>query len=404
MKSSIKIPKSIWALGFVSLFMDVSSELIHSLMPIFMVTTLGVSVTAVGVVEGIAEATALLTKIVSGTLSDYLGKRKLLTLIGYGLAAITKPLFPLADSLGLVLASRFLDRVGKGIRGAPRDALIGDIAPAEIRGACFGLRQSMDTVGAFIGPLLAMLFLFVFAGHIRAVLWVAVLPAFISLAILAFGVREPKNSRPAGEIRVPIRFRDVRRFGKPYWQLVAIAGVLTLARFSEAFLILKAQAIGLPLVLVPMVMVVMNIVYALAAYPAGVLSDRINRINILLVGVAFLVAASLVLVVANGPWMLMLGVSLWGIHLGLTQGLFAAMIVDATPAELRGTAFGMFNFVSGIAMLVASVVAGVLWDRYGAGATFLAGAIFAGIALVGLAFRRVPWSRNQQPQSGPPRV
>ena len=387
MKSSVKIPKSIWALGFVSLFMDVSSELIHSLMPIFMVTTLGVSVTAVGVVEGIAEATALLTKIVSGTLSDYLGKRKLLTLIGYGLAAITKPLFPLADSLGLVLASRFLDRVGKGIRGAPRDALIGDIAPPEIRGACFGLRQSMDTVGAFIGPLLAMLFLVVFAGHIRAVLWVAVIPAFISVAILAFGVREPENSRPAGGIRVPIRFRDVRRFGKPYWQMVAIAGVLTLGRFSEAFLILKAQDVGLPLVLVPMVMVVMNIVYALAAYPAGVLSDRISRMSILLVGVAFLVAAGLVLAVANGPWLLMLGVSLWGIHLGLSQGLFAAMIVDTTPAELRGTAFGVFNFVSGIAMLVASVVAGVLWDRYGSGATFLAGAAFAGIALVSLAFR-----------------
>ncbi len=387
MKSSVKIPKSIWALGFVSLFMDVSSELIHSLMPIFMVTTLGVSVTAVGVVEGIAEATALLTKIVSGTLSDYLGKRKLLTLIGYGLAAITKPLFPLADNLGQVLLSRFVDRIGKGIRGAPRDALIGDIAPPEIRGACFGLRQSMDTVGAFLGPLLAMLFLVVFAGHIRAVLWVAVIPAFISVAILAFGVREPEYSRPAGEIRVSIRFRDVRRFGKPYWQLVVIAGVLTLGRFSEAFLILKARDVGLPLVLVPMVMVVMNIVYALAAYPAGALSDRIERSSILLVGVAFLVAAGLVLAVADGPWLLMLGVSLWGIHLGLSQGLFAAMIVDATPAELRGTAFGVFNFVSGIAMLLASVVAGVLWDRYGAGATFLAGAAFGGVALVSLTFR-----------------
>ena len=386
MKPSIKIPKSIWALGFVSLFMDVSSELIHSLMPIFMVTTLGVSVTAVGVVEGIAEATALLTKIFSGTLSDYLGRRKLLTLIGYGLAAFTKPLFPLADSLGLVLTSRFLDRIGKGIRGAPRDALVGELAPAEIRGACFGLRQSMDTVGAFIGPLLAMLFLVVFAGNIRAVLWIAVLPAFISVAILAFGVREPENSRPAGEIRVPIRFRDLRRFGRSYWRLVAIAGVLTLGRFSEAFLILKAQAVGLPLVLVPLVMVVMNIVYALAAYPAGVLSDRINRLSILLVGVAFLVAAGLVLAVADGPWLLMLGVSMWGIHLGLSQGLFAAMIVDTTPAELRGTAFGVFNFVSGIAMLMASVIAGVLWDRYGAVATFLAGAAFAVIALVSLAF------------------
>jgi MFS family permease len=378
-------------LGSVSLFMDVSSELIHSLMPILMVTTLSASVTAVGAVEGIAEATALLTKIFSGTLSDYLARRKPLTLIGYGLAAITKPLFPLANSLGLVLAARFLDRIGKGIRGAPRDALIGDIAPAEIRGACFGLRQSMDTVGAFIGPLLAMLFLLVFAGNIRAVLWIAVIPAFISVAILVFGVREPDKGRPTGEIRVPIRFRDVRQFGKSYWRLVAIAGVLTLGRFSEAFLILKAQVVGLPVALVPMVMVVMNIVYALAAYPAGALSDRINRISILLVGVAFLVTAGIVLALADGPWLLMLGVSLWGIHLGLSQGLFAAMIVDTTPAELRGTAFGVFNFASGIAMLLASVIAGVLWDWYGAGATFLAGAVFAGIALVSLAFRNGLW-------------
>lgn len=394
MKPSIKIPKSIWAFGFVSLFMDTSSELIHSLMPIFMVTTLGVSVTAVGVVEGIAEATALLTKIFSGTLSDYLGRRKLLTLIGYGLAAITKPLFPLADSVGLVLASRFLDRIGKGIRGAPRDALVGELAPAEIRGACFGLRQSMDTVGAFIGPLLAMLFLVVFAGNIRAVLWVAVLPAFISVAILAFGVREPESGRPAGAVRIPIRLRDIRQIEKPYWQLVAIAGVLTLGRFSEAFLILKAQAVGLPVVLVPMVMVMMNVVYALAAYPAGVLSDRMNRKNILSLGVACLVAADIVLAIANGPWLLTLGVSLWGLHLGLSQGLLAAMVTDATPADLRGTAYGIFNLVSGIAMLPASIAAGLLWDGYGAGATFLVGSVFAGIALVGLVVRGGVWGRK----------
>jgi MFS family permease len=386
-KASVKIPGSVWALGFVSLFMDVSSELIHSLMPIFMVTTLGVSVTSVGVVEGIAEATALLTKIVSGTLSDYLGRRKLLTLIGYGLAAATKPLFPLADSLGLVLTSRFLDRVGKGIRGAPRDALIGEIAPAEIRGACFGLRQSMDTVGAFLGPLLATLLLLAFAGNIRAVLWVAVIPAVISVAILAFGVREPEGRHSAGKVRVPIRLRELAEFGKPYWQLVAVGGVLTLGRFSQAFLILKAQAVGMPVAVVPLVMVAMNIVYAAAAYPAGVLSDRIDRMSILMIGVSFLVVAGIVLAAANNAWVVMLGVCLWGMHLGLSQGLLAAMIADGTPAERRGTAFGVFNLVSGIAMLASSVVAGMLWDSYGAGASFLTGAAFAVIALAGLAFR-----------------
>lgn len=378
------IPKSIWAIGFVSLFMDASSELVHSLLPVYMVTALGASVTSVGLIEGVAEATAMIVKVFSGTLSDLFGRRKLLTVIGYGLAAITKPLFPLADSIGLVLAARFIDRIGKGIRGAPRDALVAEIAPDHLRGACFGLRQSLDTVGAFVGPLLAMFFMMTMADNIRAVLWIAVIPALIAVAILILGVKEPAACLPADYVQIPIRIRDIRHVGRAYWQLVGISALLTLARFSEAFLILKGQATGLPIALVPLVLVGMNIIYSLAAYPAGRLSDRIDRTTVLKVGVALLIAADFVLAAANNFWTLGLGIALWGLHMGFTQGLFAAMIADATPPQLRGTAFGIFNLASGLAMLIASVVAGVLWDRNGPATTFLAGAAFSVAALIGL--------------------
>jgi MFS family permease len=370
--------------------MDASSELVHSLLPVFMVTTLGATATSVGVIEGIAEATALIVRIFSGAFSDLLGKRKLLTVIGYGLAAITKPLFPLADTIGLVLAARFIDRIGKGIRGAPRDALIGEIAPPEIRGACFGLRQSLDTVGAFLGPLVAMLAMLMMDNDIRAVLWIAVVPAFIAVAVLVFGVREPETARLPGHDRIPIHLRDIRHVGRAYWQLVGLAGLLTLARFSEAFLVLKARAIGLPFAYVPAILIIMNIVYSLSAYPVGILSDRSGRSNVLLAGVFFLLVADLALGMASGLWMLALGVVFWGLHMGFTQGMFATMITDTTPAELRGTAYGVFNLVCGITILMASVIAGVLWDTFGSSATFYAGAIFTGGALIGLIRFRPP--------------
>lgn len=381
------IPPSIWALGFVSLFADISSEWIHSLLPVFLVSTLGASVTAVGIVEGIAEATALITKIFSGALSDYLKKRKLFALIGYGLAACTKPLFPLSNTVGMVLTARFIDRIGKGIRGAPRDALIGDLAPPEIRGASFGLRQSLDTIGALTGPLLAMLFMFLFADNIRAVFWIAVVPAFISVAVLALGVKEPEEHH-SSVVRKNMRLSDIRCAGKDYWQLVTIAGVLTLARFSEAFLVLKAQVTGLPIASVPMVMVVMNLTYSLSAYPTGKLSDRLDRYTVLIIGVVILIAADLLLGFATNLLVLALGVGLWGLHMGFTQGLLAAMVTDTAPQQLRGTAYGVYNLVSGITMLVASVIAGVLWDSFGASTTFFTGAAITCVALLGLLLTR----------------
>ena len=378
------IPKSIWALGFVSLFMDTSSELIHSLLPVFLVSVLGASALSVGFIEGVAEATAAITKVFSGTLSDYLGKRKMLTVIGYGLAAVTKPLFPLAGSAALIFTARLIDRIGKGIRGAPRDALIGDIAPSHLRGACYGLRQSLDTVGAFAGPLLAIAFMVLLANDIQAVFWIAVIPAFISVAILIFAVKEPETTRSEGETRSPIRVQDLRRMGAAYWWLVIVGAVLAMARFSEAFLVLRAENIGLSIALVPMVFVVLNAVYAASAYPAGTLSDRMDRRFILMIGFVVLIVADVVLALATGIWLVMAGVVLWGLHMGLTQGLLAAMVADATPPKIRGTAFGIFNLATGLALLGGNLIAGLLWDHYGPFATFFVGAGITAVALAGL--------------------
>jgi MFS family permease len=383
---SARIPRTVFVLGFVSLLMDVSSEMIHSLLPLFMVGTLGASASLVGLVEGLAEATALVVKIFSGALSDYLGKRKQLALFGYALGACTKPLFALAPTMGVVLTARLLDRVGKGVRGAPRDALVADVTPPEIRGAAFGLRQALDTVGAFVGPLLATVLMLAWADRFRSVFLVAAVPGFLAVALLALGVREPQASASTRR-RNPISRDQLRQMGRPYWGVVALGAVFTLARFSEAFLVLKAQQAGTPLALVPLVMVAMNVVYAASAYPFGKLADKMRHETLLALGMAVMIAADIVLAGASS-WPLMLaGVVLWGVHLGLTQGLLAAMVADTAPAELRGTGYGFFNLVSGIAMLAASVVAGLVWDHLGPAATFIAGGAFCALALAFLLLR-----------------
>jgi MFS family permease len=379
-----KLPRGIWVLGFVSMLMDISSEMIHALLPVYLVTVLGASTLTVGFIEGIAEATAAITKIFSGALSDWLGRRKLLAALGYGLAALTKPLFPLAPSVGWLVAARFIDRVGKGIRGAPRDALIADISPAGLRGASFGLRQSLDTVGAFVGPLAAIGLMWWTSDHFAAVFWVAVVPAFLSFGLIAFAVNEPAPDASREPAKNPLNTAAMRQLGPTYWRVVAVGVVFTLARFSEAFLILRAQNIGLHAMWVPAVLVLMNIVYALSAYPAGVLSDRINRTALLALGLVVLAGADLVLALVPDLPGLALGVVLWGLHMGLTQGLLSALVADTAPPALRGTAFGYFNLFTGLAMLAASVIAGALWDAYGPVSTFLAGLGFALAALVGL--------------------
>ncbi|KWK80345.1 MFS transporter [Burkholderia ubonensis] len=382
------IPRTVWALGFVSLLMDLSSELVHALLPVYLVTTMGMSVVALGVLEGAAEATALIVRIFSGAISDWLGRRKALLLAGYGLAALTKPLFPLAHGPGLVIAARLVDRFGKGIRGAPRDALVADVAPPEIRGACYGLRQSMDTVGAVGGPLLAIALMFAFADHIRAVLWFASIPAFATLAVLMFGVREPAAAR-AGRprpFRSPLDRRALRMFSARYWYVVAIGATFTLARFSEAFLVLRAQQAGMELAWVPSVMVVMSVAYTLSAYPVGVVSDRLDRRALLAIGMALLIAADLLLGARADAATVLTGVAVWGLHMGFTQGILAAMVADTAPAEWRGTAFGLFNLASGVAMLLASAIAGWIWQRFGAPAMFFTGAAIVVVPLAMCAF------------------
>ena len=371
--------------------MDISSEIIHALLPVYLVTVLGASMLTVGFIEGIAEATASITKVFSGALSDWLGKRKLLAVIGYGLAAFTKPIFPLAPSVSWLVAARFIDRIGKGIRGAPRDALLADIAPAHLRGASFGLRQSLDTVGAFVGPALAIGLMWLTRNNFQAVFWVAVVPAFLAVGLLLFAVHEPERTPGLRKVQSPFSLAELKRLGLAYWWVVGIAVVFSLARFSEAFLILRAQSVGMPVMLVPMVLVLMNVFYTLSAYPAGVMSDHANRTTILGVGLGLLVAADLVLASTTGLPGVSMGVALWGLHMGFTQGLFATLVADTAPPELRGTAYGIFNLLCGLGTLVASVLAGALWDGVGAQSIFLVGAAFSTIALAGLvATRRVP--------------
>lgn len=383
-----QIPSSVWALGLVSLLMDFSSEMIHALLPVYLVGAMGATMAQVGVIEGVAEATASIVKVFSGALSDWFGKRKLLAIIGYGMAALTKPVFPLASSIGWVVAARFLDRVGKGVRGAPRDALVADIAPAPLRGAAFGLRQSLDTVGAFIGPAVAGVVMWATVDDIRAVFWTAVIPAALAVLVLVLGVREPPAA-PRRPARFPLHLDELRGLGGVFWAVVAVSIAFHLARFSEAFLILRAQGLGLPDLFAPLTLVVMNVVYAAAAYPAGAFSDRGDRVTPLALGLLVLVAADALLAMTASLPMAWVGVALWGLHMGLTQGLLATLVADAAPPQLRGTAFGVFNLAGGVALLAASLAAGALWDTYGPRATFGFGAGFAALALLSLMALRL---------------
>ena len=380
------VPATVWTLGFVSMLMDVSSELIHSLLPVFLITVVGASTVDVGLIEGIAEATAAIAKVFSGAFSDRIGKRKLLVGLGYGLSAITKPVFPLASTAWEVLAARFVDRIGKGIRDAPRDALIADITPPAVRGAGYGIRQALDTVGGFAGPLAAVALMALYANDFRAVFWWALLPAALAVLLIVVGVREPDGTVATGKRGWPVHKQELKRMPRAFWVVIAIGVVFALARFSEAFLVLKAQAEGLALALIPLVFVWMNLVYALTATPAGILSDKIGRVNVLLCGLAALVLADLALAFISGMGGVVIGVGLWGLYLGFSQGLLSALVADTAPPDLRGTAFGLFNLVSGGALLAASVLAGWLWYDFGPTATFAAGAVFSALAILIVAF------------------
>ena len=379
-----QVPRTVWALGFVSMFMDISSEMIHSLLPVFLVAGLGASPALVGVIEGVAEATASITKVFSGWLSDRLGHRKILAALGYGLGALTKPIFPLAITPYEVLGARFADRIGKGMRGAPRDALVADVTPEELRGAAFGLRQSLDTVGAFLGPLLAVGLMALLNDNMRAVFGYAIIPAAIAVILLVLGVEEPRASKAAHVVKAPIRWSEVRSIGTRFWLAVVVGVLFTMARFSEAFLVLRGRDAGIPLTFIPFVLIAMNVVYAVTSAPLGSVSDKVGRKPVLVAGLVAMVAADLVLAFMSNIAGLIVGVALWGLHMGCSQGLLAALVADTAPARLRGTAFGLFNLASGVTLLAASALAGALWSARGASVTFLTGAGFAMAALIGM--------------------
>lgn len=384
MNEKKKLPATIWALGFVSLLMDTSSEIVHGLLPVFLISSLGASYSMVGLIEGVGEGSSLVLKVFSGPLSDWWGKRKPLVILGYAMGAISKPLFAIAPTPLMVFGARLFDRTGKGIRGAPRDALVADTAPPELRGEAFGLRQSLDTVGAFIGPLIAILLMELTGGNYRLIFWLAVVPGVLSVIVLLFGVKESEPKE--GTNRRRLSWASTKEFRQEFWVVIGIAAVSQMARFSEAFLILRAQNLGLSLSLSPVVLVAMNIVYALFAYPVGWLSDRVRREKLILVGFFILGVADLFL--ALGPNLVFIfgGIVLWGLHMGMTQGVLAAIVADHSPSDLKGTAFGLFNLFSAIALLLASGVAGVLWDSYGPKITFLTSAILATLGVILLFF------------------
>lgn len=394
----LKLPREIWALGFVSLLMDMASETVHGLLPVFLVTVLGASVTSVGVLEGLAEATALVVKVFSGPFSDWLGKRKPIVVAGYAMGALSKPLFAIANSVTLFYGARIFDRIGKGIRGAPRDALVADIAPPELRGRAFGLRQSLDTVGAFLGPIFAIILMWATQNNYRTVFWVATIPGLLSVAVLLMGVHERESQNPISNGR-KLKFRDVKKFHAAFWLVAGAGAVFQLARFSEAFLILRAKDLGLGLEFAPAVLIIMNIVYALSSYPIGHLSDRVKREWFLLAGLLVLCLSDLVLGFGSSLFSVFLGIALWGLHMGLTQGTLAALVADNCPPELRGTAYGLFNLLSAVALLLASSIAGVLWDKVGAKSTFMTGAGFSLLSFLIYLVATRPWkiAMNQGP-------
>jgi MFS family permease len=378
-----RLPRTVWALGLVSLFMDASSESIHGLLPLFLTVTLGASAATVGLIDGVGEAVASVTKMLSGTLSDRIGRRKPLVLLGYGLAAVSKPLFPLASSAAVVFLARLADRFGKGLRGAPRDALVADVTPPELRGRAFGLRQTLDTVGAIIGPMAAVALMAAFADDMRLVFWVATIPAVIAALVVWLGVKDDAApSSGAGDTGQRFRLAELRKLPRDFWRVIAIATVFTLARFSEAFLVLKANAVGLPMALAPLVLVAMSVVYAAGSYPAGAWADRAAPRRALIAGLACLIAADAMLAAAASVAVAFTGIGLWGAHMALSQGLMGKLVADHAPPELRGSCYGVFHLTTGLATLAASVSAGLLWDKIGSDATFLAGAIFAALALV----------------------
>ena len=394
MFSSIrKVPRNIWALSLTSFFRDVASEMLVHLLPLFLANVLGIRTAVIGLIEGIAETTASLMKIYSGWLSDRLGRRKELTVAGYGLAALATPLLLIARSWPAVLLYRFIDRLGKGIRTAPRDALIADSITPEHRGVAFGLHRAADTGGAFVGLLLAMWLVWrsqlgewqLTAETFRTIVWWAMIPATLAVLAVALGVKEVVKPRPKGAS--PPRF-TLSGLGQPFQRFLLVMILFTLGNSTDAFLVLRAQSSGASVVMVLAMIAGFNLVYTLLATPAGALSDRVDRRKVVIGGWLLYALVYLGFALAGQAWHFWLLYGLYGVYYAMTEGVAKALVADFVPAARRGTAYGVYNAAVGLTVLPASVIAGILWQGLGAwmgfghAAPFLFGGLLALLASV----------------------
>lgn len=391
MKKIISLNKTVFVLGLVSLFTDLSSEMIYPVLPLFLANVIGASTMFIGLIEGIAESTASFLKVFSGWLSDKFGKRKQLVLAGYGLSSLVKPLLAVATSGWHVLGVRFVDRIGKGIRGAPRDAMIADVTEPDKRGRAFGFHRAMDTAGAVIGPAATFLILMLFGNNYRLLFLIAAVPALIAVAIIIFGIKEKRPQSPAGDCRIAPPVSNVRTerqkapLSRQFIILLIIIGVFTLGNSSDAFLILRAQGAGIAVWLIPLLWLFFNLVYTLVSMPAGRLSDKIGRKRIILLGFIIYAASYLGLAFANAGWQIWALFGLYGVYYAMTEGVIRAHIADVVPEATRATSYGIYNFVVGVLVLPANLLTGWIWKVAGYQTALSVGAGLAILAAAGFA-------------------
>jgi len=381
-----RLSPNIALLGLVSLLTATSSAMVYGLLPVFLVKVLGASIGIVGVMEGLAEASNSAMRLLSGITSDWIGRRKPVVAFGYLLSAANKLVFPMAESVSIVFVARLVDRFGKGVRDAPRDALISDLTPSHIRGSGFGLRTALYTMGFVLGPLAAIGLMVASGDNFRLVFAIAVAPAFAAVGILLFAIGEDP-AQSSREARFRIRLSHLSRLPAAFWWSISVASLLSLARYSPAFLVLKASDVGIDPAFVPLILVFTHTVFSAAAYPFGALADRVDHRLQLALAVAVLLAADLVLAAGGTMVTAFLGASLWGLQMGVSEGLLSASVANAAPDDLRGTAFGIYQLAFGLAAFGASGTAGALWSIGGPPLAFgVSACVAAGVVPV-LAFR-----------------
>lgn len=367
--------------------MKISSVIVFTLSPLFMTQVLGASIFAVGILEGILEVITLLARIFSGIISDYIHKRKSIIVVGYIFALISRPFLALATRMEDVFLGRAFDRIGNGLDATPRDALVGDLAPPQIKGACYGLRESLSRAGSFAGALLVMALLWLTEGNFSLVFWIGSIPTVLALMVLVIFVKDSPNQQ--AQHKKPthkFKLKDLKKLPLPFWLILLLSGLFMLSNFSGAFLILRAEQTGLDLHLTSLVMIIQNLATAGTAYPVGYLSDKMGRRSMMGVGIVLIVCSDLLLAWGGSLYTILGGVLLWGAEIGITQSILAVFLADTCPQDLRGTGFGLFHFINGCCLLLANVFAGWIWHDVNPSAMFLASAVMASCSAFVLPF------------------